>query len=327
MHETRVLLVFPGSLYGGRWADGPRVKPELVQLFTELRRAGFDTDVLDLEAELGNPADDVGARELPADRRRPAGRARGGPGGRLVLVRPPVLGRRRRRRAGAAAAAGRRDRRLRPPRLGAPGRLQRPGRALRLAHRRRGGDGRRDARRAGRGRRARDRRVPLAGGHAAAAGLRAPARLRGVSVHGRGVAGARPLPQPRVPVQRAVLPVAPGRRRLARLPAGRRRRRRRRRGRAAARPASWSSTRRSATTPAGGAPSSTCWRPATGATSRSASPAVPTRSSASTPTSSTGRAPASCSRWARSRRRCSAGPARRRTRRRRSRTPWSCSST
>jgi B12 binding domain len=62
MQETRVLLVFPGSLYGGRWADGPRVKPELVQLFTELRRAGYETDVLDLEAELGNPADDV-ARE------------------------------------------------------------------------------------------------------------------------------------------------------------------------------------------------------------------------------------------------------------------------
>ena len=62
MQETRVLLVFPGSLYGGRWADGPRVKPELVQLFTELRRAGFAADVLDLEAELGNPQDDV-ARE------------------------------------------------------------------------------------------------------------------------------------------------------------------------------------------------------------------------------------------------------------------------
>jgi len=60
MHKTRVLLVFPGSLYGGRWADGPRVKPELVQLHTELRRAGFETAVLDLEAELGNPQDEVG---------------------------------------------------------------------------------------------------------------------------------------------------------------------------------------------------------------------------------------------------------------------------
>jgi hypothetical protein len=62
MHKTRVLLVFPGSLHGGRWADGPRVKPELVQLFTELRRAAFEADTLDLEAELGNPADDA-ARE------------------------------------------------------------------------------------------------------------------------------------------------------------------------------------------------------------------------------------------------------------------------
>jgi hypothetical protein len=62
MADTRVLLVFPGSLYGGRWADGPRVKPELLQLFSELRRAGYEADVLDLEAELGNPADDT-ARE------------------------------------------------------------------------------------------------------------------------------------------------------------------------------------------------------------------------------------------------------------------------
>lgn len=62
MQETRVLLVFPGSLYGGSWADGPRVKPELVQLWTELRRAGFAADVLDLEAELGNPVGEA-ARE------------------------------------------------------------------------------------------------------------------------------------------------------------------------------------------------------------------------------------------------------------------------
>jgi len=57
--ETRVLLVFPGSLYGGRWADGPRVKPELVGLSSELRRAGFTVDVLDLEVECGNPGDDA----------------------------------------------------------------------------------------------------------------------------------------------------------------------------------------------------------------------------------------------------------------------------
>jgi len=59
MEETRVLLVFPGSLYGGRWADGPRVKPELVGLFSELRRAGFAVDVLDLEVEYGDPGDDA----------------------------------------------------------------------------------------------------------------------------------------------------------------------------------------------------------------------------------------------------------------------------
>jgi hypothetical protein len=35
--DTRVLLLFPGSPYGGRWADGPRVKPKLVQLFGEPR--------------------------------------------------------------------------------------------------------------------------------------------------------------------------------------------------------------------------------------------------------------------------------------------------
>jgi radical SAM superfamily enzyme YgiQ (UPF0313 family) len=62
MHKTRVLLLYPGSLFGGRWADGPRVKPELVQLFTELRRERFQVAVLDLEAELGNPRDDI-ARE------------------------------------------------------------------------------------------------------------------------------------------------------------------------------------------------------------------------------------------------------------------------
>jgi hypothetical protein len=59
MEKTRVLLVFPGSLYGGRWADGPRVKPELVGLSTELVRAGFSVDVLDFEVECGNPEDDA----------------------------------------------------------------------------------------------------------------------------------------------------------------------------------------------------------------------------------------------------------------------------
>jgi hypothetical protein len=56
---VRVLLVFPGSLHGGAWADGPRVKPELVSLSAELRRAGFTVDVLDLEVECGNPGDDA----------------------------------------------------------------------------------------------------------------------------------------------------------------------------------------------------------------------------------------------------------------------------
>ena len=59
MNPDRVLLVFPGSLYGGRWADGPRVKPELVTLAGELRRAGHVVDVLDLEVELGNPEGDA----------------------------------------------------------------------------------------------------------------------------------------------------------------------------------------------------------------------------------------------------------------------------
>jgi len=78
MEESRVLLVFPASLYGGGWADGPRLKPELVTLFTELRRAGRCVDVLDLEVELGNPVDDAARasfldnadallRERPAD--------------------------------------------------------------------------------------------------------------------------------------------------------------------------------------------------------------------------------------------------------------------
>ena len=59
MEETRVLLVFPGSLYGGRWADGPRVKPELVGLTSELLRADFPVAVLDLEVEHGNPEDEA----------------------------------------------------------------------------------------------------------------------------------------------------------------------------------------------------------------------------------------------------------------------------
>ena len=50
-----VLLVHPASLWGATWADGQRVKPELVSIFTHLRRAGVSTMVADLEVELGNP--------------------------------------------------------------------------------------------------------------------------------------------------------------------------------------------------------------------------------------------------------------------------------
>ena len=60
MHETRVLLVFPGRCTAAAGPTGRGSSRELVQLFTELRRTGFETDVLDLEAELGNPLDEVG---------------------------------------------------------------------------------------------------------------------------------------------------------------------------------------------------------------------------------------------------------------------------
>ena len=150
MQETRVLLVFPGSLFGGRWADGPRVKPELVQLFSELRRAGYEVDVLDLETELGNPADET-AREsflqiadgLLAERQAD-----------LVVVScwsalqysaALAVAERVRR-----PAAGRRDRCLRSPRLGAARRFQRRRRTLRLADRREAESAGRDARGPGR---------------------------------------------------------------------------------------------------------------------------------------------------------------------------------
>jgi len=65
--SVRVLLVFPGSLFGGEWAAGPRVKPELVALWTELRRGGLEVEVLDLEAELGLPGDDASRTAFLAD--------------------------------------------------------------------------------------------------------------------------------------------------------------------------------------------------------------------------------------------------------------------
>jgi radical SAM superfamily enzyme YgiQ (UPF0313 family) len=52
---ARTLIVFPASLYGGRWATGPRVKPELVSMHTMLVRRGVAANVLDLENEVGNP--------------------------------------------------------------------------------------------------------------------------------------------------------------------------------------------------------------------------------------------------------------------------------
>lgn len=52
---ARTLIVFPASLYGGSWATGPRVKPELVSMHTVLSRRGVQTGVLDLENEVGNP--------------------------------------------------------------------------------------------------------------------------------------------------------------------------------------------------------------------------------------------------------------------------------
>jgi hypothetical protein len=53
MKTASVLLVYPASLWGGAWAARPRVKPELVSIHTWLRKNGVDTEVLDLEVELG----------------------------------------------------------------------------------------------------------------------------------------------------------------------------------------------------------------------------------------------------------------------------------
>jgi len=55
MGKATTLIVFPASLHGGRWAAGPRVKPELVSMFTVLRRNGASVSVLDLENAIGNP--------------------------------------------------------------------------------------------------------------------------------------------------------------------------------------------------------------------------------------------------------------------------------
>lgn len=55
MGKTTTLIVFPASMYGGRWATGPRVKAELVSMFTVLRRYDVKAAVLDLENDIGNP--------------------------------------------------------------------------------------------------------------------------------------------------------------------------------------------------------------------------------------------------------------------------------
>ena len=218
MIPVRVLLVFPASLYrrplGGRPA----------------RQAGAREPVLRAQARgphgrrprsgggARQPRRRRGARHLPRQGRGTPARAPRGPRRRLVLVGAAVLGRRGGRRARAPASSGGRHRRRGVPRLGAPRRLRLRGRALRLARRRRGRERRGRARAGGRRRRPRHDELPLARGHAAAARRRSPARLRRLSVRRRGAARARALPEPGLPLQRARLSAAPGRRRLARLP-------------------------------------------------------------------------------------------------------------
>jgi len=51
----RVLLLNPGSLYGGEWAGRYPVKPALLGLFSYLAANGVPVEVLDLQMELGNP--------------------------------------------------------------------------------------------------------------------------------------------------------------------------------------------------------------------------------------------------------------------------------
>ena len=53
MKTASVLLVYAGSLWSGAWAARPRVKHELVSIYTWLRTNGVETGVLDLEVELG----------------------------------------------------------------------------------------------------------------------------------------------------------------------------------------------------------------------------------------------------------------------------------
>ena len=55
----RVLLLHPGSLYGGDWAQIRIAKPSLVSLFSYLQYSGVPVEVLDLQVELGNPKVDA----------------------------------------------------------------------------------------------------------------------------------------------------------------------------------------------------------------------------------------------------------------------------
>jgi radical SAM superfamily enzyme YgiQ (UPF0313 family) len=55
VRAPRVLLLHPGSLYGGPWAGSVRLKGALVGLYSYLRAHGVPVDVLDLQAEFGNP--------------------------------------------------------------------------------------------------------------------------------------------------------------------------------------------------------------------------------------------------------------------------------
>jgi hypothetical protein len=61
MDAPSALVICPPALHAGLWGAGPRVKPELVSVWTHLRRHAVETTVLDLEVELGVP--DEGAEE------------------------------------------------------------------------------------------------------------------------------------------------------------------------------------------------------------------------------------------------------------------------
>jgi radical SAM superfamily enzyme YgiQ (UPF0313 family) len=51
----RLLLLHPGTLYGGSWAGAQPLKAALVALYSYLRAHDVDVQVLDLQTELGNP--------------------------------------------------------------------------------------------------------------------------------------------------------------------------------------------------------------------------------------------------------------------------------